>query len=250
MSQNIRATPDSWGRQGRTANVVGSGWAIMSDSSMALKPVIEEPSKPLPPSKASASSSALIEKLFSWPRTSVNQSRMKRMPWSSTRARTSSALCGGSATKAGRLPGSRSGVPPPLVGGALVVAQPAARPALHGLERRLEVAPHLRQGVLDADGRAGMHRALDDPPGFELLQALGEEAVGELGHGGGELAEAHGPVVEDAEDGAGPAAAAELDALVVVGTAAVHDFNVRLRSVSIAPVGVPAPLSSPRASER
>ena len=41
--------------------------AIMSDSSIALKPVIEEPSKPMPPSKASSSSSGLIEKLFSWP---------------------------------------------------------------------------------------------------------------------------------------------------------------------------------------
>src|SRR4051794_1397295 len=225
MSQNIRATPDSCGRQGRTANVVGSGWAIMSDSSMALKPVIEEPSKPLPPSKASASSSALIEKDFSWPRTSVNQSRMNRMPWSSTRARTSSALCGGSATKAGRLPGCRTAGTARLGGRALVIAQPAARPALHGLERRLEVAPHLRQGVLDPDGRAGMHGALDDPAGLELLQALGEEAIGQLGHRGGELAEAHRPVVEDAEDRAGPAAADELDALVVVGTAALHDVG-------------------------
>ena len=56
----------------------GSGIAIMSDSSIGLKPVIEEPSKPMPPSKASSSSAALIEKLFSWPRTSVNQRRMKR----------------------------------------------------------------------------------------------------------------------------------------------------------------------------
>ena len=63
-----------------------SGMAIMSDSSMALKPVIDEPSKPMPPSNASSSSEALIEKDFSWPRMSVNQSRMKRMSCSSTRA--------------------------------------------------------------------------------------------------------------------------------------------------------------------
>ncbi len=50
----------------------------MSDSSIGLKPVIEEPSKPIPPSKASSSSWALIEKLFSCPSTSVNQSRTKR----------------------------------------------------------------------------------------------------------------------------------------------------------------------------
>ena len=79
MSQNIRATPCSSGRHGRIANVVGSGIAIMSDSSIGLKPVIEEPSKPIPPSNASASSVALIENAFSWPRMSVNHSRMKRM---------------------------------------------------------------------------------------------------------------------------------------------------------------------------
>ncbi len=66
----------------------------MSDSSIALKPVIEEPSKPMPPSKASSSSDALIENDFSWPRMSVNQSRMNRMPRSSTSALTSSADCG------------------------------------------------------------------------------------------------------------------------------------------------------------
>ena len=43
----------------------GSGIAIMSDSSIGLNPLIEEPSKPMPPSKASSSSAALIEKLFS-----------------------------------------------------------------------------------------------------------------------------------------------------------------------------------------
>ena len=68
--------------------------AIMSDSSIALKPVIDEPSNPMPPSNASSSSSELIEKLFSWPRMSVNQSRTKRIPRSSTRAFTSSAVFG------------------------------------------------------------------------------------------------------------------------------------------------------------
>ena len=50
----------------------------MSDSSIGLKPVIEEPSKPIPPSNASSSSEELIEKLFSCPSTSVNQRRTKR----------------------------------------------------------------------------------------------------------------------------------------------------------------------------
>ena len=65
MSQNIRATASSSGRQGSRAKVAGSGTASMSDSSIGLKPVIEEPSKPIPPSKASSSSEALTEKLFS-----------------------------------------------------------------------------------------------------------------------------------------------------------------------------------------
>ena len=98
MSQNMRATPASLGRHGSAMNVLGSGWAIMSDSSMALKPVIEEPSKPMPPSKASSSSVTLIENALSCPRMSVNHSRMNRMSRSCTMARTSSrvrpAVCG------------------------------------------------------------------------------------------------------------------------------------------------------------
>ena len=64
-SQNRRATPCSSGRHGRIANVDASGIAIMSDSSIALKPVIDEPSKPIPRSKASSSSERLIENDFS-----------------------------------------------------------------------------------------------------------------------------------------------------------------------------------------
>ena len=86
--------PASSGRHGSTANVLGSGIAIMSDSSIALKPVIEEPSKPIPPSNASASSVALIENAFSWPRMSVNHRRMKRMSRSATSEITSSAVSG------------------------------------------------------------------------------------------------------------------------------------------------------------
>ena len=67
----------------------------MSDSSIALKPVIEEPSKPIPASSAPSSSAALIENDFSWPITSVNHMRMKRISRSATIARTSSAVsCG------------------------------------------------------------------------------------------------------------------------------------------------------------
>src|SRR5947209_7910333 len=94
MSQNIRPTPDASGRHGSGANVLGSGWAIMSDSSIALKPVIDDPSKPIPPSKASSSSDAFIENALSCPRMSVNHIRMKRISRSLTSARTSSLLRG------------------------------------------------------------------------------------------------------------------------------------------------------------
>ena len=66
----------------------------MSDSSIALKPVIEEPSKPIPPSNASSSCSEWIENDFSCPRMSVNQRRMKRMPRSWTSVLTSSGVEG------------------------------------------------------------------------------------------------------------------------------------------------------------
>ena len=65
MSQNMRPTPFSSGRHGRMSKVPGSGIAIMSDSSIGLKPVIDAPSNPIPPSNASSSSEELIEKLLS-----------------------------------------------------------------------------------------------------------------------------------------------------------------------------------------
>src|SRR5688572_720167 len=91
MSQNIRATRFSCsGRQGIRASVSGSGIAIMSDSSIGLKPLIEEPSNPIAPS----SSAALIEKLFSCPSRSVNQRRTKRTSLSSQKASASFAVVG------------------------------------------------------------------------------------------------------------------------------------------------------------
>jgi hypothetical protein len=68
----------------------------MSDSSIALKPVIEEPSKPMPSSSAPSSSAGVIEKLLRWPSMSVNQRWMYLTPRSSTsrstRFRSSGAL--------------------------------------------------------------------------------------------------------------------------------------------------------------
>src|SRR2546427_3504072 len=80
MSQIIRPVWPS----GSTRNVAGAGIATMSDSSIALKPVIDEPSKPMPSSSAPSSSLVVIAKLFRWPSRSVNQSSTSSMPRSST----------------------------------------------------------------------------------------------------------------------------------------------------------------------
>src|SRR5215216_6378573 len=195
MSANIRATPPpfSSGRQGRTLKVVGSGMAIMSDSSMALKPVIDEPSNPIPPSNASSSSSALIENDFSWPRMSVNHRRMKRIPRSETSALTSSAVCGRSpgGDIGGRLANCRRGrggppvqpesdprSAPPLVrdpprgSGDSGSVHPAVGPVLELGQRRSELAAAVGQRVLDSDGTRPRDLALDDAAALELLHAL------------------------------------------------------------------------------
>src|SRR3954451_7184195 len=76
----MRATLASPSRVGISRNVVGSGIATMSDSSIALKPVIDEPSKPMPSSRAPSSSDGVIAKLFRWPSMSVNQKRTYSTP--------------------------------------------------------------------------------------------------------------------------------------------------------------------------
>ena len=88
-SQISRPTLRSPSRDGISWNVAGSGIATMSDSSIALKPVIDEPSKPMPSSSAPSSSAGVIAKLFRCPSTSVNQSRSDFTPSFSTRDTTS-----------------------------------------------------------------------------------------------------------------------------------------------------------------
>src|SRR5919199_1020899 len=185
MSQNIRPTPDASGRQGSVAKVDASGIAIMSDSSIALKPVIDEPSKPIPPSKASSSSSALIEKLLSCPRMSVNQSRMKRISWSLTSALTSSAVFGWSAI--GLLRGigvggeARKANEAGAAGLKRRALEPLVGPRLERADRRLQRAALVGHRVLHADRGAVEHAPLHDPLGLELLQPLRQETVGYLG---------------------------------------------------------------------
>ncbi len=99
----IRATRCSSGDHGSTAKVEGSGIAIMSDSSTALKPVIEEPSKPIPPVNASSSSEALTANDLRRPRMSVNHIRTNRMSCSATSRLMSSGVLGVSGTGSGLL---------------------------------------------------------------------------------------------------------------------------------------------------
>src|SRR4051794_24118495 len=165
MSANMRATPppSSSGRQGRTANVLGSGIAIMSDSSIALKPVIEEPSKHIPPSKASSSCSELMENDFSWPRMSVNQRRMKRMFRSWTSVLMSAGSCGRSI---------RAEYVRPRAARGPASVEPAVGPGLELAEGGREVAAHGGELVLDARGRGGRDAALDHAALLELLHTL------------------------------------------------------------------------------
>ena len=63
----------------------------MSDSWIRLNPSIDEPSNPMPSANAPSSSCDVIVNDFRNPRTSVNHSRMNRIPRSSIVRRTYSA---------------------------------------------------------------------------------------------------------------------------------------------------------------
>ena len=83
-----------------------------------------------------------------------------------------------------------------------------------------QLAAHGGQLVADLDRRAGVDVPRRRRRGLELLHALGEQPVAELGDGLGDLGEAQRAVVEqDGDDRARPAAADQLDRLVVERTA-------------------------------
>ena len=62
----------SFARHGKTAKVVGSGNKTMSDSSIGLYPVIDEPSKDCPFSKMASMFLEDTAKFFMMPLISVN----------------------------------------------------------------------------------------------------------------------------------------------------------------------------------
>ena len=218
----MRATPLSSGRHGSTANVDGSGMAIMSDSSIALKPVIDEPSKPMPPSKASSSSCALIEKLFSWPRMSVNQRRTKRMSRSSTKALTSSAVCGWSAMqlllKSAYGAGERYGL------------QPGARPGLERADGRLERLALPVSAYSTRTGMSSITRRSTIPSASSSFIRSDSSRSERSGTSCLTSEKRSGPVHQDEQDRAGPALADQLDGLVVGGAAGLAPLRRRSAS--------------------
>ena len=74
------AFPFSSSGRGISWKLAGSGIATMSDSSIALNPVIDEPSKPMPSFSASSISAGVIANDFRCPSRSVNQKRTCSQP--------------------------------------------------------------------------------------------------------------------------------------------------------------------------
>ena len=88
MSQNMMPEGSFSSAQGSNSKVPGSGTASTSLSWTRLKPSIEEPSNCRPSSKTVSSSAGEMATDLWRPRTSVNQSRIRRTPRSSTVRRT------------------------------------------------------------------------------------------------------------------------------------------------------------------
>jgi hypothetical protein len=88
MSQNMRASGACGSAHGNSSKLLGSGRARTSASCTREKPSIDDPSKVIPSSRAFSNSAGLMAKLFRLPRTSVNQSRIRRTPRSSTERNT------------------------------------------------------------------------------------------------------------------------------------------------------------------
>ena len=183
-----------------------SGMAIMSDSSIALKPVIDEPSKPIPPSKASSSSWALIEKLFSWPE-DVGEPEPHE-------ADVAVLDEGADVVRGLRLVAHARG------GYSQELAQ-----RLSARTAGSSASPFVGEEVLDPHRRVVDHAALDDALRLQLLHPLGQQPVREVGHELLELGEARGPVHQDEQDRAGPALAHQLDGVVVLGAACLPAYD-------------------------
>src|SRR5436309_1868333 len=101
--------------------------------------------------------------------------------------------------------------------GGPIELDPLVSPVRDRLDRRAERAPLFRQRVFHPNRRLGNDRPLDDPFLFELLEALAEHAVGDIGNGVAQRREAAARPEQDEDDGAGPPAADELAGTVKAG---------------------------------
>ena len=88
---------------------------------------------------------------------------------------------------------------------------PALGPGADRADDLAEGLAAFGESVGYADGAVGGDRAGDQAFALQLPEALGEEAVGEAGDGGEDLVEAGGAGNQDAQNGADPAAADQLD---------------------------------------
>ena len=86
----------------------------------------------------------------------------------------------------------------------MIELNPLVRPVGDCANRLGERPPLLRQRVFNADGRVGHDRPLDDPFGLELLQAIAEHAIGDVGNRIPQRGEPAGSLEEHEDDGARP----------------------------------------------
>src|ERR1041384_6738855 len=125
----------------------------MSDSSIALKPVIDDPSKPMPSFRAPSISAGVIAHDLRWPSMSLNQKRTYSIP--------SFSICFNTSFRA---PGSE--VARSLL--SIIAIARCSFVAGLGTDRRLFV----RQGTLVGDHSGGVEVAEAPVQGLHCLIAL------------------------------------------------------------------------------
>src|SRR5665213_2643929 len=103
---------------------------------------------------------------------------------------------------------------------------PAFGPGADRADDLAQGAAAVGELVGHADRAVGGDGAGDQALAFELAEALGQEAVGEVGDGGEELVEARGAPDEDAQDGTDPAPADQLDGVLEAGAEYAHGVAV------------------------
>ena len=169
----------------------------------------------------------------------MNQRRMKRMPRSWTSALTSSWVCGRSSCGTGRETSPRA-LTARWTGGRGVSPTSGRAQRLSSPSAGSSSRPRSVSSYSTLTGLVAGDVALDDAGRLELLHALGQQPVGQLGDRVADLAEAQraAALEQHVEDRARPALADQLDGAVEVGTAARAPAVARasrLRSCDVSP---------------